>query len=659
MAEALALGASAVAFIQLADRVIGLCKFYIESVRDVPHDIRVILIEVSSLKSILDNLRFLATADANAGAASSSTIRNLGGPDGTLGACGLALGELEKLFPEDHIQQLAVKKKRKRLHVSQIVTALAWPLKASKAKKLLDEISQHKSTITIALSVETRYARRQSIHQWLEVTNPSELHNKSCSLRQQDTGFWMLTSQKWQDWLAGAGQSRLLWIHGIPGAGKTVLASTLIENIPKHQSTSQSLASGTAYYYCYFGHQQDETAPFLKWVISQLCRQAGAIPSSLVSMFQSGLQPSVSQLVGSLAETVAMFSVVYVVIDAVDESTTPRNSLLDLLVTIATDERFKNVRLLATSREYHDIQLALSHCSVSAEMESEKVQEDIRFFVRSYIQTDLQRDRRFSSWPAELITEIEGAVSQGARGMFRWAVCQMDILRRLATAGAVRAALQDLPETLDETYERIFAAISAQERPVVQRALALLCGHPDKGEISAHIFLQLLFETWNGDTNNLGVGLPPLWNAENLKDTCGCLVTISREHTKTISLAHFTVKEFLYSPRIWNNFSKDTYFFRLTDEIAAITSLITILSGVFNLSPAPGMTSELNMKTISDHCLFFGFWGLLKWEGSLEKGGLQHLGFRLFDPLQQHYKTLERRILQSISVNDQYMGSTL
>src|SRR5271165_5643338 len=102
MAEALAVGASVVAFIQLADRVIGLCKFYIETVRDAPHDLRAILIEISALKSMLENLEFLIRVDPNT---VSEVIRNLGSPDGTLVACRRSLGELEKLFPANHLQR--------------------------------------------------------------------------------------------------------------------------------------------------------------------------------------------------------------------------------------------------------------------------------------------------------------------------------------------------------------------------------------------------------------------------------------------------------------------------------------------------------------------------------------------------------------------------
>ena len=57
MAEILALPAGVIAIIQLADRIIGTCEFYIKTVRDAPKDLCTILIEVSMLKTIFESLK--------------------------------------------------------------------------------------------------------------------------------------------------------------------------------------------------------------------------------------------------------------------------------------------------------------------------------------------------------------------------------------------------------------------------------------------------------------------------------------------------------------------------------------------------------------------------------------------------------------------------
>ena len=149
MAEVIAIGASAIAIIQITDRIVGLCKFYIEAVKDAPSDLRVILLEASALKTIFENLKFLTACDSGV----SNIIGALSGLDGPIDGCLKSITQLEKLFPTDWIQAPGQNQSKKR-KVKATLAALAWPLKENKAKKLLGEISRYKSTITLAITAE-------------------------------------------------------------------------------------------------------------------------------------------------------------------------------------------------------------------------------------------------------------------------------------------------------------------------------------------------------------------------------------------------------------------------------------------------------------------------------------------------------------------------
>ena len=79
MAEVVAVAASVIAIIQMTDRVIDLCKSYIESVHDAPSNLRRLLIETSALKTVLDNLNFLTKCNSDVSAL-MSTIAKGNGP---------------------------------------------------------------------------------------------------------------------------------------------------------------------------------------------------------------------------------------------------------------------------------------------------------------------------------------------------------------------------------------------------------------------------------------------------------------------------------------------------------------------------------------------------------------------------------------------------
>ena len=150
MAEVIAVGASVIAIVQIADRIIGLCKFYIETIQDAPSDLRLILIEISALKTIIENLKFLTACDGTL----SATTRGISGADGPIEGCRRAVAELEELFPSDASRTVR-QQNSKRRRLNSLLTALAWPLKESKARKLLDKMASYKATISLALTTKS------------------------------------------------------------------------------------------------------------------------------------------------------------------------------------------------------------------------------------------------------------------------------------------------------------------------------------------------------------------------------------------------------------------------------------------------------------------------------------------------------------------------
>jgi len=149
MAEIVAFGASVVAFVQLADRVINLSKVYLEALHDCPHDIKTVLVEITSLKALLESLNFLIRLEGDASHASSILTR-LGGQNGPVGGCRNAVAMLEKLIPS-HTRDPPQKGKK----ASELLKYLAWPLHQTKATKLLAEISRYKESIALAITTDT------------------------------------------------------------------------------------------------------------------------------------------------------------------------------------------------------------------------------------------------------------------------------------------------------------------------------------------------------------------------------------------------------------------------------------------------------------------------------------------------------------------------
>lgn len=144
MAEVVAAIASVIALVQLAERVLKLAKVCLDAIEDCPRDIRVILVEVSTLKALLENVQYLLEN----GSSSEILVKHLCGERGPISECRRLLTDLEVLLPSDAKST----SNNKRQKLQDVASRLAWPLKENKARKLLQDIANQKGTITLALT---------------------------------------------------------------------------------------------------------------------------------------------------------------------------------------------------------------------------------------------------------------------------------------------------------------------------------------------------------------------------------------------------------------------------------------------------------------------------------------------------------------------------
>src|SRR5580698_8401913 len=133
---------------------------------------------------------------------------------------------------------------------------------------------------------------------------------------------------------------------------------------------------------------------------------------------------------------------------------------------------------------------------------------------------------------------------------FRWTFCQLEILRH-CLPWAVRHTLEELPESLDETYARILKEIKTPNRDYAYRLLQCLVA------AIRPLRMEELAEVLAIDFNDEG-GVPklnPRWRWEDqeqaLLSSCSSLITIVNVgESRVVQFSHSSVKEFLTSPRL-------------------------------------------------------------------------------------------------------------
>ncbi len=135
--------ANIIAIINAASRVIRLCQRFLEAVEDAPAELRIILIEVSTLRAVLTQLELLVSCHQGQPALDALAL-----PHGPIEGCRKVLWELENLLPAESVLTAGSKRKA-------VLAALAWIPKDRKAKALLEELGEYKGTIALALTTDS------------------------------------------------------------------------------------------------------------------------------------------------------------------------------------------------------------------------------------------------------------------------------------------------------------------------------------------------------------------------------------------------------------------------------------------------------------------------------------------------------------------------
>ncbi len=250
---------------------------------------------------------------------------------------------------------------------------------------------------------------------WLRDKAPDsidKIHKKWSDTREKDTCKWLLEKDEWKSWFSAQTDKtpRFFWVNGIPGAGKTLLMSLVIDALKDHCGILDRTT--VAYYYCHYTRAQDEGESFLRCILGQLCQKLDGVPNTIFKAFQDASTVDHTALLSTLEECLSRFDTVFVVLDAVDESN-PRAVLFDVLKKLATEERFKKLRLVTSSRCEVDIVEALEPHSVEMKIASADNSSDIEKCIHSALQ-----GQEYSWWTVELLDDVEKLLRYRANGMY-------------------------------------------------------------------------------------------------------------------------------------------------------------------------------------------------------------------------------------------------
>ncbi|KAL8668604.1 MAG: hypothetical protein Q9168_006772 [Polycauliona sp. 1 TL-2023] len=292
---------------------------------------------------------------------------------------------------------------------------------------------------------------RTNIQKWLapsEYAAESSDYNKHRRSYCPNTGEWLRTSDHYQHW-HNSGQSAL-WINGIPGSGKSVVAASLINDLHHKEHVP------VLYFFFRYANLANRTPKqMIRDWLSQLLDHSTLLQSRLKDLSEKSTSHesvTFADLSTIFTSAATALPKVYCVADALDEMEPGNDWFLHVLAEMGR-QKPSTLKLLLTSRQSPHIEKVYKEPLVlPINLDRRLIDRDIATYIH----------HRLSGHPmikssGDHGEMIQSTVQTKSNGLFIYARLMMDEILVHATTTNIESLLQGLPSGMDDMYTTLLS----------------------------------------------------------------------------------------------------------------------------------------------------------------------------------------------------------
>ncbi|KAJ4238431.1 hypothetical protein NW757_013059 [Fusarium falciforme] len=431
------------------------------------------------------------------------------------------------------------------------------------------------------------------IREWLQPTDylaDSGEFRRHLASQAPGTGLWICETDEYRKWHDSPDHGSL-WIKGVPGAGKSVMAASIIH----HLKTTENCPVLFFFFRNIVAANFSPRALIQDW-LAQLLPHSPKLQYALQSRLETKLEEtSDNDLIDIFLNGASRIPKLYCVGDALDEMTTENRPFLDKLNSLAT-HRPQSLKLLITSRPKQHLQSALRDSSiVHISLQQRLVDTDINSYLRHRFDTTVMSEDKL-----QIKEELIDMVARRSEGLFLYAKLTMDqIEASIADDGPedISALEKSLPIGLEQTYTSMLAK-QRQEKSISTDIQVLVL------EAVTHSSRPLRLSELASLIKFISPDLDAPTGFKDLVATCcGPLIEVLED--ETLQVIHHSFTEFLRGDT--RTVSKDdaSSDFPVIDSLEAhkkmaINCLQYLQSGTLRLRSEPPIISAENLGTRPD-----------------------------------------------------------
>ncbi|KAK1765267.1 hypothetical protein QBC33DRAFT_496016, partial [Phialemonium atrogriseum] len=348
------------------------------------------------------------------------------------------------------------------------------------------------------------------------------------------TERWLARDQVFSQWMdMGSQLTRLLWLQGIPGAGKTFLACWVVTKAKEKGRTLYAFPSHV---------RADTTAiSIIHTLLFQLASDDSDLQALLTDTNKRDLKSNVDVAKDLLTTALKCAGGTFMVIDGLDEvEEFERKQFLYSLLDVSKACRDSGLKICISSRAENDMVKILQSKATQIRVDRRNA-----VGIQTYVNSRFDQWMASTDFLAERQSEINALlspISTKAKGMFLYARIVIDNVVDLNNIDDIRRELRALPEDLDAAYERALSRIdglSTRNRDTVKRILGWIGCSPVP--LTLYELEQAILVSVEACDD-----APVVDSSLNIVKLCGPIVEVVDE---TPQFVHFTVKEYIFNHR--------------------------------------------------------------------------------------------------------------
>ncbi|KAK1459054.1 NACHT domain-containing protein [Colletotrichum melonis] len=299
--------------------------------------------------------------------------------------------------------------------------------------------------------------QREAVNKWLQVSDRNgekleRLHSRCLD----GTSQWVTSSPQVRSWLQKGRGKPVLWLHGKPGSGKSILCSQLIYFLKSNPNWN------CLFFFCDF---HTTGYGITVQVLRSICAQIlDLVPETASFMYKecvvSGKTPSTSFLKEFIPKLFSFFEDLRLIIDGIDEiGSSEHGELIKTLAKLA--ETRENFRLLVSSQDIPSIARNLKgRPTLIVGKQSASVCKDIGLIVSNRLEAI--HEGLDGCVPQSVFTEIRETILQRAEGMFLWVHLVLQVLETTDNIQELISSVEAFPKDLEQAYSKILTSIMSR-----------------------------------------------------------------------------------------------------------------------------------------------------------------------------------------------------